>query len=214
MSDESVSTGRISLREELGGAPDPDFELQLLPGWSKWTPDEGRFVQMGSRMRRRLVEAGRPDMMGAVQKMLDEAFQEMRRQQVIAVFSAEEDADDTIWIPGSIVATIRRGNADLSLDEMITLIIRERGGRPLFGDKRFVRYVHDSQRIVEGTAVRNRSIEYLTPVPAGPRTRALALTASYAVPASAPEDDERLKAYELAFDSMVSTLRWVPPASA
>ncbi|GGH42895.1 protein TPRXL [Microbacterium album] len=205
------TSGRISLREELGAAPDPDFELTLLPGWTKWVPDEGRYVEMGSAIRRRFAELGRTDLMSAAQAMLADTFADLRRQSVIAVFSATEERDETIWLPGSIVASIRRGGPDYSLDELVSGLIREFGAEPLFGDKRFIRYARVSRREVEGQVLRVKAIEYLTPVPAGPRTRALALTASFGAPASVPEDDTRLKAYELAFDAMVSTLRWVPP---
>lgn len=205
-------SSRVSLREQLGAQPDPDFQMRLLPGWTRWTPDGEKRQTMGRQVRERLAEVGRPDLAKEAHDAVSTAFRSMRQQSVIAVFSATEDRDETIWIPGSMVATIRRAGADYSLDELVVHLIREYGAGPLFGDKRFVRFRRETTQELPDGEARMTTIEYLTPVPTSDRRRALSLTASYAAPMSVQADDERLQAYELAFDTMVSTLRWVPPA--
>ena len=167
---------------------------------------------MGKQVRERLAQVGRPDLAKDAHSLVLSTFKQMRQQSVIAVFSATEERDDTIWMPGSMVATLRRAGADYSLDELVVHLIQEYGGKPLFGDKRFVRYKRVTQRELDDGMARMTTIEYMTPVPTSDRRRALSLTASYGVPTSVPADDEKLQAYELAFDTMVSTLRWVPPA--
>jgi len=203
---------RVPLRDQLGAKPDPDFELRLLPGWTRWTPDGEHMQTMGKQVRERLAEVGRPDLAKDAHSLVLSTFKEMRQKSVIAVFSATEDRDDTIWMPGSMTATIRRPGGNYNLDELVVHLIREYGGKPLFGDKRFVRYKRQTHRELPDGMARLTTIEYMTPVPTSDRRRALCLTASYGVPMSMPADDDRLQAYELAFDSMVSTLRWVPPA--
>lgn len=214
MNDPMEQTTHVSLRDELGGKPDPDFSLRLLPGWTRWTPDGDQMKKMGRQVRDRLAAVGRPDLAPEAHGMVLSSFKELRQQNVIAVFSATEDRDDTIWMPGSMLATIRRAGPDHNLDELVVHLIREYGAEPLLGDKRFVRYKRERQRELPDGQARVTMIEYMTPIPTSNRRRALCLTASYGVPMTVPADDERLQAYEMAFDAMVSTLRWVPPKKA
>jgi len=204
----------VSLRAELGGQPDPDFSLRLLPGWTRWKPDGDQMKKMGRQVRDRLAAVGRTDLAPEAHGLVLSSFKEMRKQDVIAVFSATEDRDDTIWMPGSMLATIRRAGPDHNLDELVVHLIREYGAAPLFGDKRFVRYRRERERELPDGMARITTIEYMTPIPTSNRRRALCLTASYGAPTTIPADDERLEAYELAFDAMVSTLRWSPPEAA
>ena len=41
-----TSTDGLSLREQLGGSADPDFEVKLPAGWERRTPDEADRVRM------------------------------------------------------------------------------------------------------------------------------------------------------------------------
>ncbi|WP_277050616.1 hypothetical protein [Ruania albidiflava] len=170
--------------------------------------------KMGRQVRDRLAAVGRTDLAPEAHGLVLSSFKELRKQDVIAVFSATEDRDDTIWMPGSMLATIRRAGADHNLDELVVHLIREYGAAPLFGDKRFVRYRRERERELPDGMARITTIEYMTPIPTSNRRRALCLTASYGAPTTVPADDERLEAYELAFDAMVSTLRWIPPEAA
>ncbi|HLR93793.1 MAG TPA: hypothetical protein VK053_04645 [Jiangellaceae bacterium] len=112
---------------------------------------------MGKQVRERLAQVGRPDLAKDAHSLVLSTFKQMRQQSVIAVFSATEDRDDTIWMPGSMVATLRRAGADCSLDELVVHLIQEYGGRPLFGDKRFVRYKRVTQRELDDGMARMTS---------------------------------------------------------
>src|SRR5690625_7385326 len=107
----------VSLRAELGGQPDPDFSLRLLPGWTRWEPDGDQMKKMGRQVRDRLAAVGRTDLAPEAHGLVLSSFQERRKQDVIAGFSATADRDDTIWLPGSPLATIRRRGPHHNLDE-------------------------------------------------------------------------------------------------
>src|SRR5699024_4264844 len=197
----------VSLRAELGGQPDPDFSLRLLPGWTRWKPDGDQMKKMGRQVRDRLAAVGRTDLAPEAHGLVLSSFKEMRKQDVIAVFSATEDRDDTIWMPGSMLATIRRAGPDHNLDELVVHLIREYGAAPLFGDKRFVRYRRERERELPDGMARITTIEYMTPIPPSNRRRALCLTACSGAPTSRPWRDQRLESSERAVDAVVARRR-------
>src|SRR5699024_423120 len=153
----------------------------------------------------------RPDLYAGVKSMLEKSHEIMRQEKVVAYYVPSEDRADTLWIPGSISATIRQPPPGRTLDEMIRELIISKGATPLFGDKRFVRVERDQRVQVPGGPVARTSLMYVTPVPGSKRRRALQFTASFARPVEVDAEDEKVIAMKTAFDVCISTLRWYPP---
>lgn len=200
-----------SLRHLLGGTKDPEFELKLLPGWERHSPDEADKAAMDAALKKRFMSVNRPDLHAAMRLQLDQAYALMKQQQVKAYFAATAETDSLAIIPGAILATTFLADGGGTLDTHVAQIIRDHGAEPLFGDRRFVRYERESTKTAEGdAAVIATSIVYLTPVPGSKRRRGLQLTATLARPVDMAATDEKFGAWKLALDVCVSTLRWLP----
>lgn len=204
MSSESGSL----LREMLGAAKDPDFSLKLLPGWERHTPSSADRDAIDEALKHRMMAANRPDLHAALKVHLDQTFRAMQEQGVIAYFAATSESEGRAYVPGSIVATVRRSSAGESLDAYIADAIRNLGATPLFEDKRFIRFERESTKTVEGEPVEVSTICYITPIPGSNRRRALQLTVSLARPPEMSATDEVFVAWKTALDVCVSTLRW------
>lgn len=204
---------RMSLREQLGGAPDPDFELSLPTGWVRREPGEADREELVSTLRTRLMQGHRPDLLARMQPLIDDAFQKMADESVIAFFTPGSGDDTALAIPGSLVASLRRTPAgDANLDPMIRSLVREAGATPLLGDKRFLRLERERTVTMEDGQLRQTTVVYLTPVPGSDHRRALQLTATVLHPVDAPDDDEPFVLMKTLFDLCVSTLTWKQPA--
>lgn len=207
-----MSTVGPTLREQLGGSRDPEFELQLLPGWHRRTPDEADEQRIEAALRQRFMQAHRPDLLVEARSLVRESHAVMRREGVVAYYAASDPGEDTLWLPGSLLVTVRTPPPGGTLDDVVRSAIRELGAEPLLGDKRFMRFVREKPLDLGGASMISTTIEYLTPIPGSRRRRALQLTAAFARPADVPADDERIRAYAFAFDACVSTLQWLPPS--
>ena len=95
------------LREELGVRPDPEFDLELPPGWSRREPDEGTEREMLAALKKRLMEAHRPELFAQTKAMLEGSFESMRRNGVFAFFSPTDPDPATVFLPASLNASIR-----------------------------------------------------------------------------------------------------------
>ncbi|WP_141782424.1 protein TPRXL [Nocardioides albertanoniae] len=202
-----------SLREMLGASKDPEFEIKLLPGWERRTPDDDDRERLNSDLKARLSDLRRPDLYGTVSKMVDESYDSLNQQSAIAYYAPMNVDDDATLIPGSLVASIRRSPADGTLDDLIASLIRDHGARPLFGDKRFVRFERESTVKMEESTVYQNTIIYLTPIPGSKHRRALQFTASFIRPLESSSEDKLVRSWKFAFDACVSTLRWLPAGS-
>lgn len=209
----SSASEAISLREMLGASKDPEFEIKLLPGWERRTPDEADHKQFRSSLKSRLDDLKRPDLYGKVSKMVDDSYDAMNQQSVIAYYAPTHVEDAATLIPGSLVASIRRSPNGGSLDELMASLIRDHGARPLFGDKRFVRFEREKTVTVDESTVYQSTLIYLTPIPGANRRRALQFTGSFIRPVDSSSDDKLVRSWKFAFDACVSTLRWLPAAS-
>lgn len=209
----SSASEAISLREMLGASKDPEFEIKLLPGWERRTPDDVDKARLSADLKSRLSELQRPDLYGMVSKMVDDSYVTMNQQSVIAYYAPTMVEDAKTLIPGSLVASVRRSPNGGTLDELITSLIREHGGGPLFGDKRFVRFEREKTLTIDDSAVIQNSLIYLTPIPGANRRRALQFTASFMRPLESSSEDKLVRSWKFAFDACVSTLRWLPATS-
>ena len=200
-----------SLRELLGGTKEPEFELRLLPGWERHSPDEVDRAAMDAALKKRFMSINRPELHASMRVQLDQAYALMKQHQVKAYFAATAETDSLAIIPGAIVATTFHAHSGGTLDTHVAAIIRDHGAKPLFGDKRFIRYERESTKTAEGDEpVVATTIVYMTPVPGSKRRRGLQLTATIARPLDMAATDEKFLAWKLALDVCVSTLRWVP----
>ncbi|MBC7277340.1 protein TPRXL [Nocardioides sp.] len=202
-----------SLRDLLGANKDPEFHLKLMDGWERHVPDQADRDAIDAELKQRFMAANRPDLHGMLRAQMDQAFTLMKQQSVIAYFSATGETASKAYIPGTMFATIRRTPNGESLDGYVTQAIREYGAKPLYGDKRFIRFERESTKQFEGGSIVMTSIVYVTPIPGSNRRRGLQLTASIARPVEMTAADPKFVAWKAAFDLCVSTLRWSPPAT-
>jgi len=203
--------GGTSLREMLGATKDPDFELKLLPGWERHTPDVAGKEKIDAALKQRFMAANRPEMHATLRSQLDEAHDVMKKQNVVAYFAQTGDMGDSkAYYPASILAAVRRAQDGSNLDAYVAQAIRDHGAKPLLGDKRFVRFERESTRVLEGGNIVVTSIVYMTPIPGSNRRRGLQLTASLARPQSMSAADEKFIGWKNGLDLCVSTLRWLP----
>lgn len=197
-----------SLRESLGVVPDPDFEMDLPPGWSRRAVDDETFDAMISGLKRRLMQQHKPDVFTEVRRMLKKSFDDMRQAGGFAFFVATEQDPTTLWMPASMVASIRRAEPGSSLDDLARNLIVNRGATPLMDDARTLRYEQEKNVQLGGESVLSRSVTYLIPIPGTKRRRALQLDAGFGTPLTMPANDPYVLATKFLFDSCVSTLRW------
>ncbi|WP_110589956.1 protein TPRXL [Microbacterium suaedae] len=201
----------LTLREQLGGAAEPDFEIDLPAGWERREVGDDDRADLGAAMRRRFLEAQRPDLYAVVRAMVDDSYAAMQNEGALAYYAATTGDANTLWIPGSIIVSKRAATPEITLDQMVSHAIREFGAKPLFGDKRFVRFERDEIVKLGDTSIGLTTIEYLTPIPTTKRRRALQFTATVSRPLEAEADDEQVVATKQLYDACISTLRWVPP---
>lgn len=199
------------MREMLGAVKDPDFELKLLPGWERHSPDSAGKEKMDAALKQRFMAANRPELHATLRSQLDEAYAVMKKQDVVAYFAQTGDMGDSkAYYPASILAAVRRSPDGSNLDAYVGQAIRDHGAKPLFGDKRFVRFERESTRVLEGGNIVVTSIVYMTPIPGSQRRRGLQLMASLARPESMSAADEKFIGWKNGLDLCVSTLRWLP----
>lgn len=207
-------TERISLRAELGAAPDPDFTLVLPPGWIRRSVDGAVEKDMLGAMRSRLMQAHRPDLYAQMDRLLRDAFTQMRRVEAVAMFVPSTDASEALYLPASLTASIQRAPAGENLDAVVREAIAERGATALLEDKRFLRMETDEVQTLEGERVAVTTVMYLTPIPGSQRRRALRLVLVIMRPVDVPADDPPMVAMRTLFDLCVSTLAWLPSGDA
>lgn len=200
-----------SLRDELGVRPDPECEMDLPPGWARNAPDDETLHSMLSDLKRRLMEAQRPDLYAQLKAMLEQSFEDMQRNGVFAFFSATEADPGTLFVPASINASIRTAEAGESLDGMVRALIRDHGATSLLGEKRTVRAERDRTVRLGTETIINHTVVYLTPVPSSKRRRALQLTAGFLRTLDTPADDPTIESIRLLLDTCVASLRWRAP---
>ncbi|UFU07090.1 hypothetical protein [Ruania halotolerans] len=200
-----------SLRQDLGVRPDPEFELDLPPGWSRREPDDATLQSMLSDLKQRLMQAHRPDMYAQMKTLMEQSFDDMRRGGVLAFFSATDPGPDTLFVPSSINASILTAEPGRSLDDVARTLFRDHGATPLFGDKRTLRAEKEKTVRIGTDTLISHSVVYLTPVPGAKRRRALQLMVAFARKPETAPDDPWLDSMRVLFDSCVSTLRWRAP---
>lgn len=198
------------LREAMGLDPDPEFELQLPPGWTRQEVGGQAMESMLSAMRRRFMEQHRPDLYAEMRTMVKKSFEDMERNGVFAFFSPTEEGDQTLAIPASIHASVRRSAPGATLDDLARTLIQQRGATPLLGDTRTLRF-EEERNIKFGTeTIVAQSVIYMTPIPGARRRRALQLVAGFGRTMDTPADHERIEAMKFLFDRCVATLSWRP----
>lgn len=198
----------MSLREELGAAPDPEFEMLLPPGWQRHDPSPETLAAFTSAARRRMMDAGRPELYVEVRRQLDAMFDEMRERRVVAFFAPIEPDPDTLFVPASLTATFRSASSEEPLDAVVRSAVRQHGAQPLLGDPRTIVFERQFPRTMGDASIVLHSRTYMTPVPGTQRRRGLQLVAGFGRPADAPADGTPLLRLRQLFDVCVSTLRW------
>lgn len=201
-----------SLRDLLGASKDPEFDLKLIDGWERHVPDAADRDALEAAMKQRFMAGNRPDLHATLRAQLDQAFTLMKQQSVIAYFAPTGETTSKTYIPGSMFATIRRAPNGESLDGYVAQAIQQYGAKPLFGDKRFIRFERETTKHLDGGSIVMTSIAYVTPMPGSNRRRGLQLTASIARPVEMAATDPKAVGWKTALDLCVSTLRWTAPS--
>jgi len=204
----------MTLREELGVGTDPDFDLELPPGWSRQSPDEASLRDTLAKVRERCMREHQPQVYAEMKSYLERSYADMQRAGVFAFFSPTDADPDTLALPASINASIRRADPGQSLDDLARALIRDQGAQPLLGDPRTLRFETENVVRLGTQSLVNHSAVYLTPIPGSHRRRALALVAGFARMPDSPADSEAMQSTRFLFDACVSTLRWTPPVVA
>lgn len=192
----------------------PDFEMTLPPGWTRKPVDDATLDDMLARLRDRLMKQHQPQAYAQLRGLVKESFASMKKDGAFAFFSATEEDDSTLWIPASIIASERRGEAGQSLDDLARMLIREYDATPLREDKRTMRFERERTVRLGNETVISQSIVYLTPIPGTGRRRALQLVAGFGRTPGESADDPYLLEMKRLFDTCVSTLRWRAPSTA
>ncbi|MFJ6679784.1 hypothetical protein ACIQLK_11790 [Microbacterium sp. NPDC091382] len=212
MTDTPTSDGRgprISVRAQLGAAPDPEFTLALPTGWARREATDAERESLDAQVRTRLRDAHRPDLYAQIRPLLTDAFARMADASVIAFFAPEAGNDEALALPASLVASVRTPmTPGDTLDGLVQTLIREEGATPLLEDKRFLRVERETRQTFEDATVRVTQIVYLTPIPGTGRRRALQLTAAVIRPDDAPVDDRPNVVMKALLDLCVSSLEW------
>jgi hypothetical protein len=203
----------LTLREQLGVSAEPDFEIDLPPGWERRDVGDDDRADLEAALRKKFLSVQRPDLYASVRALVDGSYTAMTSVGAVAYYAALSGDEHTLWIPGSIVVSTRTATPDVSLDQMVAHAIREFDAKPLFGDKRFIRFERDETVTVGESTIGLTTVEYFTPIPTTRRRRALQFTATVARPAEAGPDDEQVVASKRLYDACISTLRWVAKAS-
>lgn len=196
-----------SLRAQLGAPADPEFDLELPEGWQRRDASPETEQAMLQAARRRLMEAHRPDLFAQLRAELHESFAAMRRMDAIAHFGPGPETPDTLFLPASLIATVRTPQPGVTLQQEMAEHIRQ-GATSLFGDRRFVRDERELDQRIGTEAATQRTVVYLTPIPGSRQARALQLTLVITRGAELPADDPALLGMLRLFDACVSTLRW------
>ncbi|WP_405216197.1 hypothetical protein [Agrococcus sp. Ld7] len=196
-----------SLRAELGAPADPEFDLELPEGWERRDASPATERSMLQAARRRLMDAHRPDLFAQLRTELQQSFAAMRRMEAIAHFGPGTTTPDTLFLPASLIASIRTPQPGVTLQQEMAERIR-RGATSLLGDKRFIRDERELDQRIGTDAAKQRTVVYLTPIPGSQQARALQLTLVITRGAEFPADDPALLGMLRLFDACVSTLRW------
>ncbi|QYJ05589.1 hypothetical protein KUV85_07905 [Nocardioides panacisoli] len=204
----------MTLRDELGVRPDPEFDLDLPDGWARHGVDEESLQGLLAAVRRRCMDAHKPDLYAEMRLQMEEAFANMRRGGVFAYFCPSDPDPGTLAIPASINASVRRAEPGQSLDDLARTLIRQHGATPLLGDKRTLRCERERTSRLGTETLVHHSVVYLTPIPGAKRRRALSLVAGFARAPEVPTDAESIEATRFLFDACISTLRWRAPVTA
>src|SRR5699024_3307075 len=201
-------TTRQTLREELHLPEAPRFEIELPPGWSRREVSSDTLTEISAAAKRNMMKAHQPQMYGAVERLLHEAFDGMKRAGAFEFFAPIEASAEAPSMVASLLARIRRTQDGQSLDRLVSDLIRVKGAAPLLGDKRTIRYEDIENVRVETETFVNHSVTYLTPVPGSKRRRALELVASLVRPVAVGPESEHFIAQKYVMDLCVASLRW------
>lgn len=204
----------MTLRDELGVQPDPDFDLELPQGWARHGVDDESRARVLDGVRERCMQQHRPDLFAELRRQVEEAYADMRRGGVFAYFAPTDPGPSTLAIPASINASIRKAEPGRTLDDLVRSLIREQGAQPLLGDPRTLRFETERTARVGTDTVVSHSAVYLTPVPGTGRRRALALVAGFGRTPDVEPDAPSVQATRDLFDACVATLTWRAPAGS
>ncbi|MET0976621.1 MAG: hypothetical protein ABWX82_13240 [Leifsonia sp.] len=198
--------------ELLRGRADavPEFSLVLPSGWSEFDATAASEQQLVEQAAARLRAAHRPDMLAQLRALTGRAFSGMRSARTVKFYIQTDAWDDDLVLPLSITASLRTAPDGGTLDTLVADLIRTKGGKPLSGDQRFVRWETQSDIAVGSTTVGQLTTAYVTPVPGTERRQAMQFTAVVVHPTGGDYDRSTPVIADMIqlSDAIVSTLAW------
>ena len=203
-----------NLREQMNLPHAPSFEMELPPGWHRREVTPEALEELLKATKGTVMKAHQPQLYGALDQLIRQAFDGMKRSGAFAFFAPIEAKQESPSAFASLLARVRRSQDGSSLDALVSEYIRFKGAAPLLGDKRTLRYEEEDHVRIESETLVNHSITYLTPIPGSQRRRALELMASIVRPLAVPVDSPLIIAQKNLMDLCVSSLRWSPTAAA
>lgn len=201
----------ISLREELGGGRRgvPPFRLMLPTGWTIFDTSEQTEQQLLAAARKKLREVHRPDAYAVLSEQVESSLGAARTQGAFMMIMAGDEAPPWSIVPISILGTVTRGTAELSLDRRVADAIERRGARALHGSGHFLRWVDQRTVTLSGESVGAHTVVYLTPIPGSNRREALQLTATLTHPVDVdPTSDPLMATWLELLDANIATFAW------
>lgn len=197
----------MGLREQLGMSKDPDFVIEVPPGWSRRDVTPDSMDAMLESLKKQFMQAHQPAMYSSMKRLVTEAFAGMKQSGAVGFYAPVDAPEGTLLMPASIIARIKRAEGGASLDSYVRTLIDQRGAEKLFEDARTLRYEERTIVPVEGQDFVNNSVTYLSPVPGSSRKRAVEFVASFI---SLPQDEnlDWLAAQKALIDLCISSLRW------
>lgn len=181
----------------------------LPPGWTAHDVSKKTEEQLLGQARQRLMPSQRVDLLGSLQAQVAAALSAARDNGAFLMVMPGPETNENLFAPASMLAMVREGTADYSLDDVVTNIVQERGGIALDENQRILRWTEKRTAQTLDGEMGAFMVFYLTPVPGSQRRKALQLALTIAHPTSVePDTDEMLRSWVTLMDAHVSTFRW------
>lgn len=187
----------------------PGFRLFFPAGWEQLGTNEESEKELLARLRAKLKQLGRPDLDFTLTASLKSAYRQLRSIDSIAIYLPIDVAPEAL-LPMSMTASQLVDPAGNTLDARVAEIFRDSGGEFLGKDRKIVRWRRTKHNIEGFPGAINQQLNYVIPVPASGRRRALLLSTSILQDAESAADTDAFDLMVLLSDSIVSSFTWNP----